>query len=441
MNYYRKYIIKKTMKNKLSELYLIAVISVMCITGCKEEENVWVKNIAFDKTEITLSVGEYEDIIASIAPDDAVNKILTWKSSNAAIATVDNNGKVIAVEEGTVIITAESVNEVMASCTVTVTSKAVLVTDISIDEFAIVLAVGVKETLTATVIPDDATNKKTTWSSNNAEVATVNGEGEVVAIKEGVATITATSEDGDKTATCEVIVTASFSTEKPNDGIKVEIQATRMRIVDGMYNIRDIWWRANPKDVIVNYNYPTLQWVNTFFGYTDSDGSVLLCEVINYPDFDFIKQWEGEFVHNTGLGTVTEINIQISGVVRIYTDENGQKIGTMELTSLKRIVPDIEKPVLQLGTYSETYPNLGVSKSKIEFVDSETMKITEHGGTPYMHKYEIRGNYIIFTSETSKSELFFHVIDNSTFELEYISGYIATLPGWPIMTFERDDNQ
>ena len=430
------------MKNKLSKLYLIAVISVMCIIGCKEEEDVWVKSISFDKTEITLTVGEHEDITASVAPYDAVNKTLTWKSSNTAIATVDNNGKVIAVEEGTVIITAESVNIVTATCTVTVTSKVVSVTDISIDEFAIVLAVGVKDTLIATIRPDDATNKKTTWSSNNTEVATINKEGEVVAIKEGMATITATSEDGDKTATCTVMVIASGSTENPHNGIRVEIPNALLRIFEVTYytprGMWELWWRANPKGVITNY--PSQQGTDTCFGYTDSDGSELLCEVINFPNFDFLKQWNGEFIHTTPLGTFMEINIQLDGVVRLYTDENGKKYGTMELISLKRTGPYIEIPVFQLGKYTETYPNIGISI--IEFVDSETMLIKESIGAPsMMYKYEIRGNSIILTSGIHKSEMFFRVINNTTLEIDYLFITLGNLPGWPIMTFERDDNQ
>ena len=425
------------MKSKLSKLFLITVVSVMCITGCKKAEYVLAKTITFDKTEITLQVGEMEDIIIMVTPDDAVILSLTWESSNTAVAVVDSYGKVMAVGEGTAIITCQSSNKVTASCTVNVIKRVIPVSSVTLDRTTISIEVGSKETLIATVTPENATNQKVIWSSDNTEIATVNDEGEVVAIKEGLATITATTDGGDKIATCEVIVMA----RKPNDVIKVEIPATRIRIINGMiYYLRDIWWRANPKDVIVNY--PTLQGVNTFFGFTDSDGSVLLCEVINYSDFDFVKQWEGEFVHNTSFGTVTEINIQISGVVRIYTDKNGEKIGTMELISLKRTGPAIEEPVLQLGKYTETYPNF--IGSRIEFVDNETMMIiTDVFGSQIMFKYEIQGNSIICDSSMSMSglELFFRVIDNSTFEIENFFSSTAELSGWQIMTFERDENQ
>ena len=64
-------------------------------------------------------------------------------------------------------------------------------------------------TLTATVEPSNATNKNVTWESSNTSVATVDATGEVTAIGAGTATITVTTEDGNKTATCAVTVTAA----------------------------------------------------------------------------------------------------------------------------------------------------------------------------------------------------------------------------------------
>ena len=65
------------------------------------------------------------------------------------------------------------------------------------------------ETLTATVAPDNATNKKVTWKSDKPEIATVDASGKITGVKEGEATITVTTEDGGKTATCKVTVEAA----------------------------------------------------------------------------------------------------------------------------------------------------------------------------------------------------------------------------------------
>ena len=68
------------------------------------------------------------------------------------------------------------------------------------------IQVGGTETLTATVSPKDAANKKVTWKSSNAAIASVDANGKVTGVKAGEATITVTTEDGGKTATCKVTV-------------------------------------------------------------------------------------------------------------------------------------------------------------------------------------------------------------------------------------------
>lgn len=83
------------------------------------------------------------------------------------------------------------------------------VTEVKLDKTNLSLEVGDTATLTATVEPDEASNKNVTWSSDGTSVATVDDTGKVTAISVGSATITATTQDGNKTATCTVTVTAS----------------------------------------------------------------------------------------------------------------------------------------------------------------------------------------------------------------------------------------
>jgi len=87
----------------------------------------------------------------------------------------------------------------------TLTIKAVSVTDVSLDKDTLSLYIGGSETLTAIITPDNASNKSLTWSSDNQNVATVEN-GKVTAKAAGTATITVTTEDGSKTATCQVTV-------------------------------------------------------------------------------------------------------------------------------------------------------------------------------------------------------------------------------------------
>ncbi|MDT2738101.1 Ig-like domain-containing protein [Enterococcus pseudoavium] len=70
------------------------------------------------------------------------------------------------------------------------------------------LVVGANETLTATVLPADATDKTVTWKSSDAAKVTVDAQGKLVAVAAGTADITVTTKDGSKTAKCTVTVTA-----------------------------------------------------------------------------------------------------------------------------------------------------------------------------------------------------------------------------------------
>lgn len=109
-----------------------------------------------------------------------------------------------------VVKSASGVSVISQAATLTVQAKpaSVPVTGVTLDKTTLELFTGGSATLTATVQPDDATNKNVTWQSDNANVATVQN-GTVNAVGAGEATITVTTEDGKKTATCKVTVTQS----------------------------------------------------------------------------------------------------------------------------------------------------------------------------------------------------------------------------------------
>ena len=89
----------------------------------------------------------------------------------------------------------------------------VAVTDVALDKEEISVEAGKTEQLKATVSPSNASNKAVSWTSSDETVATVDQNGLVTAVKEGTATITVTTEDGGKTAVCEVTVTAPAAEE------------------------------------------------------------------------------------------------------------------------------------------------------------------------------------------------------------------------------------
>ena len=168
-----------------------------------------VTEVTLDKTELTLTEGETETLTATVKPDNADNKKVTWSSDKTDVATVGGDGRVTAVKAGEAVITVTTEDGgKTATCKVTVKAKAVSVTEVALDKTELTLTEGETETLTATVRPDNADNRKVTWSSDKTDVATVDGDGKVTAVKAGEAVITVTTEDGGKTASCTVTVKA-----------------------------------------------------------------------------------------------------------------------------------------------------------------------------------------------------------------------------------------
>ena len=175
--------------------------------SCKPQETqiIPVASISVNPTSLTLEEGETSNISATVSPSNATDKTVTWSSSSNAVATI-KDGVVTAVKEGSATITAKAGGKT-AVCEVKVNAKFVAVTSITLDQTSLDLKEGETATLTATVKPDNATDKAVAWTSSNDKVATVK-DGKVTAVKEGTATITATA--GDKTATCKVTVEKNF---------------------------------------------------------------------------------------------------------------------------------------------------------------------------------------------------------------------------------------
>ena len=301
-----------------------------------------VSQITLNKTETSISVGNSEKLTATVTPENAANKALTWASSDEDVATVAPDGTVTAVKAGAATITAtaadgsgksavckvtvtgdttppahehrygdwskdgtnhwhectdadcpeqsesikdkeahiytddadttcnvcgyvrtvtppahehrygdwskdgtnhwhectdaacpnrnESITDKAAhdydddadtTCNIcgyvrTVTPEIVPVSQITLNKAEASISVGNSETLTATVAPENATNKALTWASSDEDVATVAPDGTVTAVKAGAATITATAADGSgKSATCTVTVTGGTTPSQP----------------------------------------------------------------------------------------------------------------------------------------------------------------------------------------------------------------------------------
>ena len=184
-------------------------------------------DIVLDKNELTLNIGDKERLTATVLPESVKDKSVRWYSSAQRIATVNADGVVTAISVGTAVITVTTNDgsDLTASCTVTVTPKAVQ--SITMDEEDLTLERGETTRLTVTVSPSDADDTSVTWRSNNSAVATVDGGGRVTAIEVGTAIISATTNDGSGlSARCTVTVT-------PKDVDEITLNKERLEMEIG----------------------------------------------------------------------------------------------------------------------------------------------------------------------------------------------------------------
>ena len=169
------------------------------IASCTVTVKVPVESIILNRTDITLEEGESATLKATITPKDADDQAVTWSSSDGSIVSVDQNGTILAIKQGSAEIMAKAGGK-QATCSVTVVKS---VTSVTLDKTSLTLLVGETSTLTATVLPDDATDKTIRWDSSNSGVATVEN-GVIKGVGIGKTNIEATA--GFITAMCHVSV-------------------------------------------------------------------------------------------------------------------------------------------------------------------------------------------------------------------------------------------
>lgn len=179
----------------------------------KVSPSISVIGVTLDKTTITLTEGEVEQLTVEVLPYNAANKNTSWSSTNENVAGVDDSGLVIAVAVGSAVITVTTEDGgKTAQCSVTVEAgdpNAIHVTGVTLNKTSLALTAGDEETLTAAITPTDATNQGLIWRSSNTLVARVDESGKVTTLSAGTVVITVITRDGGKMAQCTVTVEAA----------------------------------------------------------------------------------------------------------------------------------------------------------------------------------------------------------------------------------------
>ena len=151
--------------------------------------------------------GETAQLTAEVTPSYADNKRVTWQSSDEKVATVDENGKVTAVGNGTATITATSVSGSYTAAVSVTVKIPVKIQKLTIEaEKETLTKIGESTELKVKIEPENADLQKLIWKSDNEKVATTDENGKVTAVGNGTAEITVTTEDGKITASIMITV-------------------------------------------------------------------------------------------------------------------------------------------------------------------------------------------------------------------------------------------
>lgn len=205
--------IKVSAKDNTSTDPRSAKVTVTCGTLSKSvkvkqegyvKPDIAVEEVKLDKNSLELQPGQSDLLTATVLPENATDKTVTWSTSNEKVATV-KDGKVTAADVGEATITASAGGK-KAECKVVVKKPVVEVQSVSLDKTSVQMYAGQSYQLTATVAPENATDKTVTWQSSDTAVATVDDQGLVQTIGGGKAKITAIA--GDAKAECEFEVVA-----------------------------------------------------------------------------------------------------------------------------------------------------------------------------------------------------------------------------------------
>jgi uncharacterized protein YjdB len=194
------------------------------------------KAIKLNKGQLKMTVGTQQEMKARVTPANATISTAFWSSSNEAVATVDENGRITALSPGKVVITAKTHNGKKARCLLQV--QPVTLKSIKLSNSSATLTVGLGDgntlQLTADTNPVSAGATSVKWATSDKKVATVDANGLVTAVGPGKAVIRAMS--GKVKADCKITVTGNEAVYKnPVTGKdkKVYVSARHIYYKDG----------------------------------------------------------------------------------------------------------------------------------------------------------------------------------------------------------------
>ncbi|MEP3390655.1 MAG: Ig-like domain-containing protein, partial [Reichenbachiella sp.] len=248
----------------LKTLLASVLLATVIVFGCTEDEpEVDITDIKFDGEKVTVTEGFTVDLdtVLTVSGADADQAQISFTSGDATIVSVDGFILTAVKAGGTTLTATEANSELTATVNVEVVAKEVDVTGVSLNQTEADLKVGDELQLTATIAPEDATEKGIIWSvafpsgSKSAEdspsaIATVSDQGLVKAVSAGDVVVTAKTKDGEFTASASISVTniavtqITISPESATVNVNETVQLTATIIPDNA-TIKDVTWSVD----------------------------------------------------------------------------------------------------------------------------------------------------------------------------------------------------
>ena len=159
-------------------------------------EMIDVTGVYLDESEVMLNIGDTKQLKATVEPENATNKNVTWSTLDYKIATIDQNGVVTAKAKGETLVLVTTVNgAIKDTCKIIVSAP---ITGVSFRMNKIEIILGETQIMAATVFPLEAANRNVSWISSNSGIAEIDDNGMVTAKALGKSEITVTTKQNGK---------------------------------------------------------------------------------------------------------------------------------------------------------------------------------------------------------------------------------------------------
>ena len=330
-----------------------------------------VSGISVSQSSISTTKGKSIQLTASISPATAIDRTISWNSSNPTIVSVAD-GKITTIKPGTAIVYAKSSNGKQATCQVTV--NPILPTRITLPATK-TIAMGENYQLQPTIEPANADNKTVTYTiSSNVNIAELKGNGIVHGTSHGTVTVTAKTQNG-LSATCRITVSTSVKTEEMM-GYIVAIghrysnvdKATPNPVSDGIKSSLS----STDKDGIPGEG-------DAVFVY--SNGEYLLMDTFTGHGLNDIEYFIDRHMKNKTTGEVPSFNIYLS-----HRDSD-------HYANCAALVKKYNVPVVYMPNWGDTGGNLGnTAKTKWREVRTDIKNAAESVGKTVTFKYLSAGD-------------------------------------------------